>query len=207
LELLCARRVGLQNNGSDAWKGRCPLEHGYSQRDLVFNMTETDIIYSTRIAQLIDRRRRNASTSPLRSALELSFAWADQYARSHVFRRTGMKAAAMTTLAVARYEALLMDGRRALRHRFTVGEYAVLIASFRGELMIPQDYDIAKAVAEDNGILWADYRTSELAPLIDNLVTLPCLERSALRDLIERYWYHGQHQCDSLESFLMQNGL
>jgi hypothetical protein len=170
------------------------------------NSTRND--RNVRISKLIDSGREDVTTFNLDQVLRSSLQWADAYTSNRHFEKVGMTPDATTTIAAARLEWLLQEGRRTLSGVISVRDFVVLCNTFQMELAIPEDYaSLASQVANDNGLDTDNYQESGMGPLLDKLMGLSVLQSAALRDLVERYWYIGVHASGSIEMFLKENGL
>lgn len=144
----------------------------------------------------------------LHQALTFSLQWADAYTNARCFEKAGMTPVATATLASARLEWVLHEGRSALNNVITVDDFNVLCNTFLGEIALPEDYaSLATPVADEFGLEPDTYEESGLAPLLDKLMGLSLLQRIALRDLVERFWYVGKVEFSSYEAFLKANGI
>jgi hypothetical protein len=136
------------------------------------------------------------------NAVELSSKWYDTYIDAHIYGYKKFSADIVHRLAIARYEWLLSTARSKVLRRFSYEELYEVSISIQCELAIPSDYPLKNAVADDNHIVFQDYRSSRFGPLIDKLILLSPVEEMALRDILERYWYGAAMEGISFEVFL-----
>lgn len=127
-------------------------------------------------------------------AIILSADWRDKYLDRHTYVVKKITPEVTVQLALARYEWLLSTARNSILSNFSDDELYLVAISLQSELAIPNDYPLARAVADDNFILWKDYQQSQYATLINKLISLTPLEDMAIRDILEPFWYRPQEQ-------------
>lgn len=148
--------------------------------------------------------QKNTSSSPspkkyddvINEAVDLSLPWYDEYIRRHTYELKRLTPDVTKFLAIARYEWLLSTAKNSVLSTFSDSELYEVTISLQRELAIPNDYPLARAVADDNWIVWEKYKSSKFAELIDKLLLLTPLEEMALRDIVEPFWYatHELHE-------------
>lgn len=128
----------------------------------------------------------------IEEAVRLSSDWHNRYIEEHTYEFKRFTSEVTICLAIARYEWLLSTTRKAVLDRFSDAELYEIATTLQYELAIPNDYSIARAVADDNEVLWKNYPQTRFASLIEKLLALTPLEDMVVRDLVEQFW-HGIH--------------
>lgn len=101
-------------------------------------------------------------------------------------------------------EAYVAAGGRDLHNVITVSEFTDICNTCQGDSFDPFDLDdMAGCVADDHGV----DDSLPLPPFIMKLINLSEIQRLALREMVERYWYQGSKDGLSVEQFLIANGV
>jgi hypothetical protein len=144
----------------------------------------------------------------IEEALTRSAFWPALYRRDHAMEHSEKSREAMGTLAMARLEWILRQGRLALNGLITEGEFVTLCNVFNSEIATPDDIEhMADAVAEEFGIEYEGYKETPLGPLLDKLMAMAPIQKLALRDLVQRFWYPTDGRGISPSEFLNKNGI
>lgn len=152
--------------------------------------------------------QREADSFFVEAALTRSAFWPTLYKRDHFMEQSEEYPEAMNTLAMARLEWILRQGRAALSDSITAEEFRTLCDVFNHDLATPDEIeDMAGAVAESYGIEYEGYEKTPLGPLLNKLLNFSPIQKLALRDLVQRFWYPINKPVKSFESFLEQNGV
>ena len=138
-------------------------------------------------------------------AVNLSSDWYDAYIKTHSYGADALTLDITNQLAIARYEWLLSTARESILNVFSDTELHHVAISLQHELAIPNDYPLARSIADDNLVIWDSYRDSEYSILIDKLLALTPTEDMALRDIAERFWNGSHHQGVQFSKYI--NGL
>ena len=102
-----------------------------------------------------------------------------------------LEAGQALSVAAARLEWLLEDGRRRISGRFSEEDFVVLLDAFQGEPFAAQDPgQIAGALCDHLGIEPGDVDGTPVAGLVQRLAELDAVQVVALADCLERAW-HG----------------
>jgi len=135
---------------------------------------------------------KNSGKDAVNEAVELSNEWYDSYVDKHTFGLLCFTPEVTAKLAIARYEWILHAARKLIFEAFSNDDLYIIAVSLQREVAIPNDYPIAKAIADDNSILWANRSESKYSTLIEKLLKITPAEEMALRDIVEQFW-HGEH--------------
>jgi hypothetical protein len=176
---------------------------------------ETDVALNSKaIAVGVESRFDGSQVSNMaedfyiEEAMTRSAFWPALYQRDHFMEHSEESPEAMNTLAMARLEWILRQGRNALNGLITEDEFRTLCDVFSYDLATPDDTeDMAGAVADQYGIEYDGYEKTELGPLLTKLMTMSAIQKLALRDLVQRFWYPSGKPVRSLNDFCGKNGV
>lgn len=136
---------------------------------------------------------KNNGKNAVKEAVELSNEWYESYIERHTFGLLCFTPDVTAKLAIARYEWILRAARKSIFETFSNDDLYIIAVSLQREVAIPNDYPIARAIADDNSILWANHRESKYSILIEKLLKITPAEEMAMRDVVEQFW-HGEHR-------------
>jgi len=144
----------------------------------------------------------------IEEAMTRSAFWPALYQRDHAMEYSEERPEAMSTLAMARLEWILRQGRLALNGLITEGEFRTLCDVFNSEIATPDEIEyMANAVAAEFDIEYDGYKEHPLGPLLDKLLTMSPIQKLALRDLVQRFWYPADGRGISPSEFLNKYGV
>jgi hypothetical protein len=131
------------------------------------------------------------------------------YQKTHSIEDTAGIHGAMANLAMARLEWAMEQGRKALDGLITEEEFVTLCNVFNCDLATPYDTEnMASHVAHEFGIECDTYRETSFAGLLDKLMALSAIQKLALRDLVQRFWYPSNtEEAFRINEFMARNGV
>ena len=106
-------------------------------------------------------------------------------------------------LATSRLEWLLCETRPSLSGLLSDNDVATLLDCYQSEVFFPDQFNsMASDLCEHLGIELGDYKTSNIAPLVDKLRRLNPVQRVTLADALEQVWHRTQKESQTPKEVL-----
>lgn len=158
-------------------------------------------------ADFSEPHKWNRPLFSLYECLDVSQELLDSYWKWHTLPHVGdgpLQAEALTTLAVARHEFLLQQGRKELSGQFSEADISVLLTCYMGAFVAPDDFDeLAEVVASSDSVRYLHTRADHAA-LVERLRALTSLQRTALFDAMELIHFSEHEPLDVLRQLHIQ---
>ena len=115
-----------------------------------------------------------------------------RYLHEHADNGAGLDVKSSALMAAGRLDLLLRETRLTLGGLFVSADILTLVNCYQGHIFSPTEiHGIESVVCDDLGIELEDYQSSSVAALIDKLRSLSSVQRLALVDALEQFWYRG----------------
>ncbi len=151
---------------------------------------------------------RVADSFSVENALERSAYLTVSYQQKHLMECAEGSPGAINDFAMARLEWAMRQGRIALSAVITENEFMTLCDVFNSDITTPGELEnMATAVADQYDIDYKNYQNSGFGPLLDKLTGLSAIQKLALRDLVQQFWYPTSGPINSIADFMAENGV
>lgn len=151
---------------------------------------------------------KRADKSAFAGTFDIAEAYADHYYQEHLMEQSIYVPEAMAIFAMARLQWITEHGRASLNGEISAKEFMILCSVFSNAIATPHELEyFVTPVADEFGLEPETYQESSMAPFINKLLGFSPLQRLALRDLVQKFWYVEGASFESIEDFLAQHGI